>query len=297
MKREKISEIVAEIQALQRSRRWYLKMRDMNANPIRSLVAGKLGFTTDMTDEEREKKFSEAQKLINKIVKGKIQVPEMQEFVMAANMAISNFNAKKEMYDEEMVVAVKKLPMADAFCDHPDRRGFAHLFLAEFLGETGDLFNYSTVAKVWKRMGSAPFEKNGEIHMGSAWMKQKKLKGKLSDDDWKDLGYCPRRRSILYLMGKNMRNQNWRVPPVKEKITKKILVPGVAGPYRAKYEKKKAEWQARFPEELGKGPGKGPGHSDLQGMLVASKLLAKDITLAYWAQDPSFVPESKPWKG
>lgn len=64
--------------------------------------------------------------------------------------------------------------------------GISALTLGTIIGETGDLSNYSTVSKLWKRMGVAVI--NGKT--------QQKVKG----DDAIEQGYCPRRRSIVWNM-------------------------------------------------------------------------------------------------
>lgn len=68
--------------------------------------------------------------------------------------------------------------------------GLGALGLALILGETGDLRLYSTPAKVWKRMGL-------HVYQGRAlWTKRPGM----SADDWTAAGYCPRRRSLMYII-------------------------------------------------------------------------------------------------
>lgn len=76
-----------------------------------------------------------------------------------------------------------------------DVRGCAELSLAQIIGETGDLSMYANPGKVWKRLGLAPF--NGKAP--STWRYGKE--GKLSADEWVEIGYSPARRSVMFNVG------------------------------------------------------------------------------------------------
>lgn len=69
-------------------------------------------------------------------------------------------------------------------------RGFGVGTFAAVVGEAGDLANYSTHSKLWKRFGLAPFKGKAL----STW----RMSGGLTADEWKAAGYSPRRRSILF---------------------------------------------------------------------------------------------------
>lgn len=72
--------------------------------------------------------------------------------------------------------------------------GLSGFGLAVIVGETGDLSNYPNPAKVWKRLGLTPFEKNGVTRAGSTW----RIKGGLTNAEWQALGYASRRRAALF---------------------------------------------------------------------------------------------------
>lgn len=86
----------------------------------------------------------------------------------------------------EMVVGLPIVPWyrANAFKDSLKS-------LAVVLAETGDLSNYSTVSKVWKRMGVAVMD----------GVRQGGLSKTAPKDEWIRHGYVRRRRSLLYVIG------------------------------------------------------------------------------------------------
>ena len=69
-------------------------------------------------------------------------------------------------------------------------RGFGELSLAGIIGETGDLNNYSTPSKLWKRLGLAVI--NGG--------RQRKVAGVEALEH----GYAPQRRSLVWNLGDTM---------------------------------------------------------------------------------------------
>jgi hypothetical protein len=117
--------------------------------------------------------------------------------------------------------------------------------LGTIIGETGDLSLYANPAKVWKRLGLAPF--NGK--MPSTWRSGKE--GKLSSEEWSAIGYSPRRRSVMYVIGESLVKQN-------------------DGDYRKRYDEAKAAIAAAHPDYS-----KGRCHN--HGMLLCVKRLVRDL--------------------
>lgn len=76
-------------------------------------------------------------------------------------------------------------------------RGFTWHQLAVIIGEAGDLSNYATKERLWKRMGLAPHQKGDKNHAGSTW----RMLGGLTAKEWEEVGYSPRRRSVAWTAG------------------------------------------------------------------------------------------------
>src|SRR5262249_44139760 len=125
--------------------------------------------------------------------------------IESSSIAAGGFDKMVVQLDKQMEKLAKTLPVA-AWAKFPERRGFGLLSLATIIGETGDLNNYPNPAKVWRRMGCAPFTSDGKTLMGATWKSGRE--GKLSSDEWEEYGYSPRRRSVMFVIGECLVKQN-----------------------------------------------------------------------------------------
>lgn len=270
-----VSEISQELQSLQRHRTWYLRSRIVVQNRLQAAVAIAQGYHNGLPAAEREKAFKQAGDHIRHVCAGEEQ-SDHEPLILTMSQAADGLDEFRKSYEKEMLKLAKQLPVA-SWVEDDQQRGFGMTFLAIVIGETGDLSNYSNPGKVWRRMGCAPFTKDGDTLMGSTWKSQNKLHAA----DWEEFGYCPRRRSIAYLIGEGLMKQNKSV-------------------YRERYETKKAEAAAKHPDWIRCGPCKGEGKNKkgnncsnckgsgtvmmrchLHGMLLATKLLLKNLWIEW----------------
>jgi len=153
-----------------------------------------------------------AQKLLIEIERGKHHGP--------AAMACASLLAAREIVEADRLPLEKELAkLASTLPVAPwveSVRGFGLASLYSIIGETGDLFNYATVSRVWKRMGMAVIK----------GQRQRKVAGVGA----KEQGFAPHRRSVVWVIAGNM-----------IRATK----PGGKEPYRAYYEKEKAKQFAK----------------------------------------------------
>jgi len=96
----------------------------------------------------------------------------------------------RRTYDKACEQLARMLPVYGSFVE--PLHGFGAIGLALIVGEAGDLANYDGPAKLRKRFGLAPF--NGRA--GATWRRL----GGLNKAQWEDLGYNPRRRSIMFVV-------------------------------------------------------------------------------------------------
>lgn len=253
--------IVDSLRSHQRMRVWYIKSRNMIMNRLRATVANTLGYGTALSEAQRKELFLEADKLIKQVMKGESK-STIQEIILVTMQSVQAFDGMREQHEKEMRLLAEQLPIK-AWVDEEQQRGFGILSLATIVGECGDLASYSNPGKLWKRMMLAPFASGGKILMGATWRSGKE--GKLTAEEWTQYGYCPRRRSISFLIGENVVKQNKSI-------------------YRERYETTKAECQKRHPD-----------YSKLRchrhAMLLATKLLLKNLWLT-WNKDTI---EYRPW--
>ena len=224
-----IQVLVSELRELQRQRVCNLKSRIMIVNRLTASVATMTGYHGGMEESERTKRFAEAAKLISRVKAGE-KASEIEQhcaaLILGSGHSIDAFDHVVGQFEKQMIAVARQLPVY-AWLQLPEQRGFGEKSLAIIVGEAGDLSAYANPGKLWKRMGCAPFEKNGVMRMPSTW---RASKPGLSADEWTELGYCPRRRSDLW------------------NIEEALIKGNQTGPYRARYLQAKATMEAKHPE-------------------------------------------------
>jgi hypothetical protein len=252
----------------------------MIANRLTAAVATAAGYHGGMEEKERERRFKEAGEVIAGVKSGsRPEIGSQSGLILATLPAIDGFDAMVKGFEKAMEKLAKQLPVA-TWLALPAQRGFGLLSLAKVVGECGDLSNYAAPGKLWKRMGCAPFESQGRNLMPSTW---RNTKPGLSADEWTEIGYSPRRRSIAYLIGEGLVKQNFvsggtgEMEPETDGLC--------AGPYRSRYDQTKAKLAAAHPDYK-------PLRCHLHGMLLATKLLLKNLWIE-WTNggDPIVVTE------
>ncbi len=281
-------EIVADLKTVQRQREWHLKSKNMIQNRLVATVAGTIGYSSGLSDKERMKKFAEAKKVIEQIEAGKV-ASDVHGIVLTTMISVRGFNEAKMIAEDDMLALVKQLEIT-AWIAEEEQKGFGLLSLGKILGETGDLANYANPGKVWRRLGCAPFTKEGVTLMGATWRSRSKRKDvvTLHKKDWEEFGYSPRRRSLAYLIGEGLVKRNKSI-------------------YRERYDTAKAFTLKNRPDwtrcEKCKGTGrigkskcencKGTGEVKMRchnhAMLLATKLLLKNLWIEWNDEDRNYV--------
>lgn len=196
--------VIKEIRELQRQRVCTLKSRIMFENRLVATVATMHGYHAGMEEKERGKRFKEAAALINAIHMGQTNGdPVIANLVTGTFFGIDAFDGMVKQQEKQLKKLARRLPVIQ-WTEHKDQKGFGVLQLAIIVGECGDLGNYANPGKLWKRMGCAPFESNGVMRMPSTWRRKKSL----SAAEWEEIGYCPRRRSIMFLVAEGLMKLN-----------------------------------------------------------------------------------------
>lgn len=191
-----IADTCRQIMELQRIRIAVLKSRQAIDNRLRATVATVMGYHAGLDPEARKAAHAKAQELIDAIGdeapldSDRARVASrVSGIVKNTGIARAGFQAFLSNLESEMTKLAKSLPVSEWV---KSVKGFGQLNLAIIVGECGDLSGYANPAKVWRRMGCAPF--NGK--MGSTW----KRKGGLSAEQWTEYGYCQRRRAIAFCL-------------------------------------------------------------------------------------------------
>jgi hypothetical protein len=129
------------------------------------------------------------------VVEKKQPRPNDPDYGAHASVIEAAFEARQPMAKVEtdavkvMEKLAKELPVWGAFGE--EVKGFGPRSLAVIVGDAGNLANYATVAKLWKRMGMAVFD----------GVRQGGLSKTASAEDWLRHGYSARRRSQMFVIG------------------------------------------------------------------------------------------------
>src|SRR5262249_2898822 len=114
-------------------------------------------------EAEREKANRKVKELLKRIRDG--DPHEFAEEVVACDHARAPADERRMVNERAMEQAAKQLLV---FPWIQSVRGAGALGLATIVAEAGDLANYPTPAKLWKRLGFAPYDG----HAGSTWKRE-----------------------------------------------------------------------------------------------------------------------------
>jgi hypothetical protein len=205
--------IIEQIRAYHRQQRFMMKMqsridRSMEAY-IRCFV---FGFSPMLPEAERK----EITKKTTALLKQCREYSAPEEYVDIAEMVLQS-DASRACWDKlcsgrkrAMEKLAKQVPAA-AWVEAQPGVGL-HGF-AQIIGEAGDLSNYANPAKLWKRLGLAPYD---GLAM-STWMRETWRPRKLTSDEWIDNPFKPERYAIMAQIGQWLWVKQWtgkeKAPP------------------------------------------------------------------------------------
>lgn len=137
------------------------------------------------TDGDKDK----ADELYLGIQKGKVHEPALELALMPFLTSVVVFSNKRKELEKHLKKLVHQLPIWPWV---KDIRGFAEIGLAAVVGEAGDLSNYATIAKLWKRMGLAVMDglRQGRVEEG--------LDKRERAVRFIEHGYSPHRRAAVF---------------------------------------------------------------------------------------------------
>ncbi len=257
---------------LQKARTAAIKSRIIFTNRLLSQICVVNGYHTGLEEAERKAAFDKARadmKALETLQDGMNETEKTEWFLSKATdleqLIVSSLNEKatwdtyEDRIESKMESIAAQLPGAD-WLQTEECKGIKLKSMATIVGEAGNLRNYSCVGKLWKRLGLATY--NG--HMPSTWrskfFREKMGLDALSAEEWTAIGYSPRRRSVMYVIGDCIMKLN------------------KTGPYRAKYDEAKAAFALKYPDSSDQ-------HYHRHGMLCATKKFVHHLW-AHWKNEP-----------
>lgn len=179
-----MQEIIDQIKYLENERFSMMSIRVAIYNKAAAYIRIKLGWTPELSEKESEKIKKAAIKILEDGTDERFigLVAAVRESAEAFEKIEDGCNAKASKL-------AKKLPIWKEW--GKDILGVSEAGIAVIIGEAGDLSQYSSVPKLWKRFGVAPYH-------GKAYSQWKFDPKSLTKEEWIEAGYSPERRARLY---------------------------------------------------------------------------------------------------
>ena len=249
---------------LQVRRKFIIKMDIANTNMLKALVARMCGFDPNGDEADRKRLWNRASKIVSTVFAGKPQKPEDLAVSRAIapememmRLMLQPLWARRAEVEDEMERLAAELPVYDRL----DIAGFKAIGLAVIIAEAGNLSNYSTVRKLWRRLGLG-MAKGHEAHAYSTWRRA----GGLSAEDWTLAGYSPKRLGQVFGV-----------------VTVPLFMSKARNRYGDVYARRRARTAITHPEWT-------KGHSDNDARRVMTKALISDLW-SEWRRSIGIVAE------
>jgi hypothetical protein len=200
-----VDAIVDALQAIARQRRFAIKVQQKLDRALESYV--RINYTDwspDLPEKERDKENAKVTKLI-KAAAADDGDPDLIELVKITALSRSAWDQKRDNATKAMEKLAAKLPVA-AWVKGVHGIGILGLalILAE-TGKTGSLSNYSNPAKLWKRLGFAPYDG----YAGSTWKRDSWRPRALTKEEWTDNPFSGARYATMQQLATHLVDHQW----------------------------------------------------------------------------------------
>jgi hypothetical protein len=184
-----LADTIALIRGLHRRRRFAMKVQQKLDRSLESFL--RINATTwnpNADESDREKANREVRELVKRIRAG--EAHEFADEVILCDQARKPTDEKRAAVERALERAAKDLPV---FPWIESIRGAGALGLATVIAEAGDLSNYATPPKLWKRLGFAPYDG----HAGSTWKRPTWRPRTLSAEEWVENPFSGERYALM----------------------------------------------------------------------------------------------------
>lgn len=178
-------ETIDLIRSWHRQRCFAMEQRKRIDLSLGSFLRMMFGWSMNLPEAQRKTIAAQVQDLMS------ADAPEgdFAAAILASAAARKPFDDIEAQALKQMKALAETLPVWAAFGEGV--RGFGAGSLAVIVGEAGDLANYASVAKLWKRMGLAVIDGNRQGAPGNG----------APAETWIEHGYSPVRRSRMWNVG------------------------------------------------------------------------------------------------
>ena len=256
------TDIVADIQRHHRRRRFAMKIQQKLDRSLESFVRiNGTAWSPDMDDAKRKKINAEVKTLIKDVRAGK-RTTEFDEEIRAVEVAREPADTMRDERERAMEAGAKLLP---AFAWIEAVPGVGALGLATIVAETGDLANYANPAKIWKRLGYAPYDG----FAGSSWKRDSWRPRALTKEEWIDNPFSGERYALLQQVAQWLWVKQWISAKKADADEGKPN-----GPYGEIYAARRAHTAKTHPDWT-------KGHSHADALRIMMKKFLLDLHVAW----------------
>lgn len=195
------------LRMLQRQRQFCITSQSRCDRSCESFIARVIGYNPDADEKSRKAVFKQASDIRKSVEKGdgggglisgdnhhRVALSAVTPIILNSAIARKAWDALRENTEKEMRKIAKTLP---AYGWVASVRGFGDLGFAIIIGETGDLANYATKERVWKRLGLAVIEGQKQGRRSNA-------------EEAAKHGYSPKRRAEVWTIVDSLFRAVWR---------------------------------------------------------------------------------------
>ena len=261
------------LQRQNRARRYWMKVQQKLDRALESYV--RLNYT-DWTEAEdkkaREREAKRALTLVKAAKDGDGPV-DLISLVIPTIKAREPVNSERQAQEKAMEKIAMELPVYSWVQSVP---GFGALGLATIISLTGDLNNYATVGKVWKRLMLAPYDGLA----GSTWKRESWRPRSLTNDEWKANPFSGERYALVAMIADSLHKHQIQGKEKSGTIFGKPL-----GPYGAVYVKRREATANRGWTLM---------HAHRDALRIMVKTLVRDLWIEWRSRsDATFI--NQPW--
>jgi hypothetical protein len=266
------ADLIAQIRRHHRRRRFAMKIQQKLDRALESFVRiNATAWSPDMPEAEREKINREVKEIIKQARAG--AQSDLSDIVLVSDEARKPTDAMRDASEKAMEKLAMQLPIYSWI---EGVRGAGALGLATIIAETGDLSNYPNPAKVWKRLGFAPYDG----FAGSTWKRETWRPRTLKSEEWIANPFSGERYALMHQIAVWLVNAQW--------IGKAKTESGEGepnGPYGEVYAARRKHTMQTHPDWS-------DGHRRMDALRVTMKAFLKDLHVEW--RKPHAPIEEKP---
>jgi len=271
-----VRDAVLSIRIAHRRRRYAMKLQQKIDRACESYIRSNYtDWSPDMDDENKARIKKEVQEHLKRARADEHEDSGLTDLVQITDQTRAPIDTIRANQEKEMAKLAEKLP---GYAFVKSVKGAAEVGFATIVaecsalnretGEVTTLDDYPNVAKVWKRLGFAPFDG----HAGSSWKREKWRPRALTAEEWIANPFSGERYALIIMIADSLFRHQWRGA---EKTGTDEGEP--TGPYGQVFADRRRLTAVTHPDWSRQ-------HSKTDAMRIMMKAFLKDLYLAWHSE-------------